>query len=196
MIRQVVERGRRFASAATAHPIALDVVARRRLRDAVSVGARPRVHGRPILHRSEVHIGDDFLCWSVHRTTHLGGSGRIDIGDRVFLNSGAVVLAQDRVVLEDDVGLASDVYVADSDFHALADRPLRQGPVRIGRGAWVATRAIVLAGVTIGPRAVVAAGAVVTRDVPPDTLVAGVPARPVRRIAYPDDRPTAWRGPA
>ncbi|WP_432427508.1 acyltransferase [Salinilacustrithrix flava] len=195
-MRRTLERGRRLASTATSHPRVLDARARRRLQGATSVGARPRVHGRPLLHHADVRIGDDFLCWSAHRTTHLGGSGRIDIGDRVFLNSGAVVLAEERVVIEDDVGLASDVYVADADFHALADRPLRQGPVRIGRGAWVATRAIILAGVSIGPRAVVAAGSVVTRDVPPDTLVAGVPARPVRRIDYPDDRPTAWKGPA
>lgn len=196
MIIRAAHRGLRTAREVREHPRVLDAIGRRRLRGAATVGARPRVHGTPLLHRAEVHIGDDFLCWSVHRTTHLGGSGRIDIGDRVFLNSGAVVLSETNVVIEDDAGLASDVYISDSDHHALADRLLRQAPVRIGQGAWVATRAVVLAGVQIGSRAVVAAGAVVNCDVPEDTLVAGVPAKPVRLIEYPDDRPTAWKGPA
>lgn len=55
-------------------------------------------------------------------------------------------------------------------------------PVRIGRGAWIAAGAMVLQGVTVGDDAVVAAGAVVTKDVPPRTLVAGIPARIVRSL--------------
>jgi hypothetical protein len=55
-------------------------------------------------------------------------------------------------------------------------------PIRIGRGAWIAAGAIVLQGVTVGEDAVVAAGAVVTKDVPPRTLVAGVPAQVIRAL--------------
>jgi acetyltransferase-like isoleucine patch superfamily enzyme len=55
-------------------------------------------------------------------------------------------------------------------------------PIRIGRGAWIAAGATVLQGVTVGDDAVVAAGAVVTKDVPPRTLVAGVPARVIRAL--------------
>lgn len=60
--------------------------------------------------------------------------------------------------------------------------PPAAAPVRIRDGAWICTGAIVLPGVTIGENAVVAAGAVVTRDVPANTLVAGVPARPVKKL--------------
>jgi hypothetical protein len=62
-------------------------------------------------------------------------------------------------------------------FHTDGGRNLR-----FGRGAWIAAGAIVLQGVTVGDDAVVAAGAVVTKDVPPRTLVAGVPARVVRAL--------------
>ena len=70
---------------------------------------------------------------------------------------------------------------------------MRQAPVVIGRGAWLATRATVLAGVRIGRRSVVAAGSVVTCDVPDDTLVAGVPARPVRTLSYRRGQVAAWK---
>jgi serine acetyltransferase len=64
--------------------------------------------------------------------------------------------------------------------------------VVIGDGTWVGTRAIVLPGVTIGSRAVVAAGSVVTRDVPDEVLVAGNPARVVRELTYPPYCRRAW----
>jgi acetyltransferase-like isoleucine patch superfamily enzyme len=66
--------------------------------------------------------------------------------------------------------------------------PARARPVRIRRGAWVCTGAILLPGVTVGENALVAAGAVVTRDVAPATLVAGVPARMVRALALGEPR--------
>jgi acetyltransferase-like isoleucine patch superfamily enzyme len=58
-------------------------------------------------------------------------------------------------------------------------------PVRIGSNCWIGTNAIILAGVDVGDDSVVAAGAVVTRDVPAGTLVAGVPARVVRSVEEP-----------
>jgi acetyltransferase-like isoleucine patch superfamily enzyme len=75
--------------------------------------------------------------------------------------------------------------------HELGDKTLRSGtrifaPITIGNGVWLASRTTVLPGVTIGDGAVVAAGAVVTRDVAPNTLVAGVPARLVRVIDDPE----------
>jgi acetyltransferase-like isoleucine patch superfamily enzyme len=163
------------------------------LRHVEHLGRGAQVLGRPKVHNRRVRIGDDFLLYSVHRTTHLGGTGPIEIGDRVFLNSGAIVLAFVGVHLADDCGLASEVFVTDSDNHGIGGRPVREGPVEIGEGAWIATRATILAGVHIGRRAVVAAGAVVVDDVPDDTLVGGVPARPIRRIEYPDGRATAWK---
>ena len=163
------------------------------LRGARSVGARPRVIGRPMISTPDLRIGDDFLLWSHHRVTHLGGTGTLEIGDRVFVNTGAVVLAFSQVSLADGAGLASEVFISDSDNHSLPDRPLNEAPIVIGRGSWIATRAMIMPGVHIGERAVVAAGAVVTSDVDDDTLVAGVPARPIRKLVYPPGRGSAWR---
>jgi len=60
--------------------------------------------------------------------------------------------------------------------------PALAAPVKIRRGAWICTGAILLPGTTVGENALVAAGAVVTHDVEPATLVAGIPARPVRHL--------------
>ena len=55
-------------------------------------------------------------------------------------------------------------------------------PITLGRNVWIGSNATILQGVTIGDNAVVAAGAVVTQNVPPDTIVGGVPAKPIKRI--------------
>jgi acetyltransferase-like isoleucine patch superfamily enzyme len=62
------------------------------------------------------------------------------------------------------------------------------GPIRIEDGVWIGSRVTVLPGVTIGAGAVIAAGAVVNRDVPPDTLVGGVPARVLRHLDEPSPK--------
>ena len=61
------------------------------------------------------------------------------------------------------------------------------GPIEIGNGAWLASRVVVLPGVRIGAGAIVASGSVVTRDVPDNTLVVGVPARVVRHLSVDGD---------
>ncbi len=58
---------------------------------------------------------NDLEIWSRHRLTHLGGDGRLVIGDRVFLNGGVVILAFKEIEIGDDVALASEVFITDSD---------------------------------------------------------------------------------
>jgi len=163
------------------------------LRHAEHLGRSPRIYGRPRIDTPRLRVGDDVWIWSHHRMTHFGGEGLLEIGNRSFVNAGVVIMAFDRVTIGDDVAIGSECFITDSDNHPLGDRPTRVAPVTIERGAWLATRAMVLPGVTIGERAVVAAGAVVVDDVPPDTLVAGVPAKVVRKLTYPPGRDTAWR---
>lgn len=113
------------------------------------------------------------------------GLGRVDIGDCVLLSPGSRISASDEIVIGDGTMLAHGVYVTDSDWHSLYDRTQRDArvtPVRIGRNVWLGDHATVLKGVTIGENAVVAARAVVTRDVPANAVVAGNPARVVREL--------------
>ena len=166
--------------------------ARWSLRRTSAVGRRAVVLGRPIVDATDLVIGDDFKVWSGHRKTLLSGWGRLRIGDRVFINCGSVLISVLEITIGDDVALANEVYVMDSNSHGVEGRPHVEAPVRIGDGTWVGARAMILPGVTIGKRVVVAAGAVVTRDVPDDVLVAGNPARVVRPLEYPPGCKRAW----
>ena len=162
------------------------------LRKVNRVGARPVVLGRPTVDATDLEVGDDFKVWSGHRQTLISGWGRIRMGDRVFVNCGTVLLSVLEVTLGDDVALANEVYIMDSNSHGVEGQPHVEAPVRIGDGTWVGARAMILPGVTIGKRVVVAAGSVVTRDVPDEVLVAGNPARVVRSLDYPAGCRRAW----
>ena len=166
--------------------------ARVQLRRARSVGDKAVVLGRPQVDATDLVIGERFKVWSGHRKTVLSGGGRMRIGDRVFINCGTVVIAVHEVTIGDDVALANEVLIVDSNSHGVEGRPHVEAAVRIGDGSWLGNRAMVLPGVTIGKRVVVAAGAVVTRDVPDDVLVAGNPARVVRPLEYPPGCRRAW----
>jgi len=111
--------------------------------------------------------------------------GRLTLGHGTNVNGlGTRLLCAQEITVGAHCTLSWDVQVLDNDFHTItvdgAERP-SVAPVRIGDRVWVGTRAVVLKGVTIGDGAVVAAGAVVTSDVPAGSVVAGVPARVVGR---------------
>jgi len=164
------------------------------LRKVNRVGVQPTVLGNPRVDATDLEVGDHFKIWSGHRQTLVTGWGRIRMGDRVFVNSGAVVFSVLEVTIGDDVALANEAYLMDSDSHGIEGRPVKNAPVRIGNGSWIGARAIILPGVTVGERCLVAAGAVVSKDVPDCTLVAGNPARVVRELVYPDGVTRAWHG--
>lgn len=103
------------------------------------------------------------------------------IGERTYLWAGD---STGRIVLGDHVSLAPEVFITASDYQFVAGRPFRQQPRRerdviIGNDVWLGARVVVTAGVTIGDGCIVGAGAVVTRDLPPNSIAVGVPARPV-----------------
>ena len=101
------------------------------------------------------------------------------------MSPGSRISASDEVVLGDGVMLANGAYVTDSDWHTVHDRTRRAEqvtPVHIGDNVWLGDHATVLKGVTIGANSVVAARAVVTRDVPANVVVAGNPAKVVREL--------------
>lgn len=156
------------------------------------MGKDPVILGLPIVDAPDLEIGDRFMIWSAHRQTLVSGPGRIRIGNGVFINAGVVVYSELAITLGDDVALANEVYVMDTPSHGVEGRNPQPAPVVIGAGTWVGARAIILPGVTIGSRVVVAAGSVVTRDVPDEVLVAGNPARVVRPLTYPPHCRRAW----
>ena len=107
----------------------------------------------------------------------------LEVGDDVFLNRGAFLDTKGGVTIGDAVGITEWVAVF-SHTHSEADHAVRTyAPVVIEPYAKIYSDAIILPGVTVGTEAIVAARSLVTRDVEPGTMVAGVPAKPVRARA-------------
>lgn len=111
---------------------------------------------------------------------------RVVIGRGCIFNVACHLEAGGEIVLEDGSGLGHEVMILTTSHHT-GDAARRWGPpfarpVRIGAGAWLGSRSLVLPGVTIGRGAIVAAGALVNRDVPPHAVVAGVPAKLIRQL--------------
>jgi acetyltransferase-like isoleucine patch superfamily enzyme len=109
-------------------------------------------------------------------TTDCGKNTRI--GERVFINSGCRFQDQGGITLGDDCLIGHNVVIAtlNHDLDPAERATTIPRPVVVGERTWIGAHATLLPGVTIGEGAVVAAGAVVTRDVPPRTVVGGVPA--------------------
>jgi maltose O-acetyltransferase len=108
------------------------------------------------------------------------------VGSRTFANFGLVALDVAAIVIGDDVQMGPNVQLL-TPTHPIdaGDRRAKWEsgrPITIGDNVWLGGGAIVLAGVTIGPDSVVGAGAVVTRDIPPDAVAVGNPARVTRRL--------------
>lgn len=145
------------------------------------VGVRLRTR---ILRLGGLHIGRGTTVWG---RIVIGGSSdparRLSLGDECMINGGCTFDVAAPIIVGRNVAFGQEVLVV-TGGHDVGPSGRRAAalvarPVTIGEGAWLGARAIVLPGVTIGAGAVVAAGAVVTRDVPPDTMVAGVPARQI-----------------
>lgn len=106
------------------------------------------------------------------------------IGKNVFINFGCTLLGLGGITIEDGVLLAPNVSLL-SEGHGESPEErhsLKVGRIHIKKSAWIGAGATVLPGVTVGENSIVAAGAVVTRDVPDNTIVGGVPARVIRNI--------------
>lgn len=127
----------------------------------------------------------------------------ITVGRECFMNYCCVLLDDAPITLGDSVWLGANVTLATPNHPLLADERVNADypdghhdleyaePITIGSGVWVCSGATICGGVTIGENSVIAAGAVVTRDVPPNSLVAGVPARVLRTLDE-NDRINVW----
>jgi acetyltransferase-like isoleucine patch superfamily enzyme len=114
--------------------------------------------------------------------------GEVTIGNGVFFNRGCHVIVYkalsigDRCLFGEFVSIHDENHVIAHDSRPIASRGFTTAPIVIGNNVWVEAKATILQGVTVGDNAVIGANAVVTHDVPSNTVVAGIPARVVRQI--------------
>lgn len=134
--------------------------------------------------------------------------GKVTVGKRTYIGGGTTLISRSLIQIDDDVTIAWGVWIYDHNSHSLDwkervnDTARIREDIKAGRGfidsknwsvvdtkpihicdkVWIGFNAIILKGVTIGEGAIVGAGAVVTKDVPPYTVVAGNPARVVKKL--------------
>ncbi|MBN9083121.1 MAG: transferase [Rhizobiales bacterium 62-17] len=128
-------------------------------------------------------VDDSFLLIPPFYTT---GGPDISVGRNVFVNQNCTFYDLGGLDIADDVMIGPNVSLITSG-HPIEPSKRRAGvtakPIAIERNVWIAAGAIIIGGVTVGENSVVAAGSVVTKNVPPNTLVGGNPARVIRSIA-------------
>ncbi len=158
------------------------------------VGRNLRVDlGAPYVYGDiRIRIGDDCTMNAISSfvATSVGRSPVLEIGNKTYLGHKVSISVGSRVTIGNHVLIANDVFIADNPGHPMDAMKRRvQGvepdqirPVTIGDDVWIGHGSKIMPGVTIGEGAVVGAGSIVTRDVPPYTLVAGAPAKPVRDL--------------
>ncbi|MCH5142659.1 MAG: sugar O-acetyltransferase [Clostridiales bacterium] len=108
----------------------------------------------------------------------------IKLGKGVFINEGCCFQDQGGIEIGDNALIGQQVVIATLNHDLAPDKRANMipAPVKIGNNVWIGTHATILAGVTIGDNAVIAAGAVVTKDVPANSVVGGVPAKIIKTI--------------
>lgn len=120
----------------------------------------------------DVFYGGDIICFT---------NSSLELGSG-FCNSNLILRCTEKITIGEDVAISHNVTIMDSDAHNILDGKHRKTkPITIGNHIWIGTGATILKGVTIGDGAVVAAGAVVVKDVPDACIVAGVPAKIIKK---------------
>ena len=142
-----------------------------------------------IIHNSKnIKIGKNVV---IHKNARIEaiGNGLIEIGNNVNVMYNFTALSKEKISIGENVLIASYVTLLDFDHgidsviekgDAYINSPLTSKPISIGKNAWICEKAIILKGVTIGEYSIIAAGSVVTKDVPPYSMVAGNPVKIIK----------------
>jgi acetyltransferase-like isoleucine patch superfamily enzyme len=153
-------------------------------------GQFPNVRGRVRFHvRGDATFGDRFTVLGdpVAVRIFVEDGARLTVGDHVAVNCGVSIDVRHDVRIGSMVMIAPNVSIIDDNRHELEPgAPLSNGPIVIGDNVWIAGNVTILSGVTIGSGSVIAGHTVVTRDVPPNSLVGGTPAQVIKTLNVPD----------
>ncbi len=169
----------------------------------IKLGTRVRLYGGSIKIDSRIARAgqplitiDDEVYLAPGYMIFLGAVGpeirpELHIGKRVSISPSVRIEVRSGVTVEDDAMIGEYTYISDSGHEyrdptvPIAHQGMQNGePVRICKGAWIGTNVCIFKGVTIGQNSVIGANAVVTRDIPPYSVAAGVPARVIKRYDF------------
>ncbi len=145
--------------------------------------------------RRNISFGRNFTCGYLNRIDFLGTNGTIKFGERVQINDYCHIAAVKSISIGDDVLIASRVFIADHDHgvysgtfnhsHPLlmpAARQIQSSAVVIENRVWIGEGASILSGVRVGEGSVIGTGAIVTNDIPENSIAVGVPAKVIAQF--------------
>ncbi len=144
------------------------------------------IAGKNIIAGQHLHIISEtfkpvsFSTWSSKQS-----QGHIQIGDHCLISPGTNISSAQKISIGHNCMIAADVNISDCDWHGVYNRtrPFRcTSSITIEDNVWIGLRAIIGKGITIGENSIVAAGAVVTEDVPSNSIVGGNPAKVIKKI--------------
>jgi len=157
------------------------------LRNCSKVGALVSIRQKPLIqNRGYMELGDEVRIWSnINRCKiFVEKGGRLVVGHNTRIN-GAHISASTSISIGNNVRIAPYAIIIDDDYHDVKDHFGAEGkksPIVIEDNVWIAMDAKILKGVRVGKGSVVATSAVVTKDVPPFCVVAGVPAKIIKKL--------------
>jgi acetyltransferase-like isoleucine patch superfamily enzyme len=159
-----------------------------------SIAGRPMVWGiwNVVVYGPNIHLGKNVTMVGANgfrtnlTTISFGGhEGHIKIGDNVLVMNGVRISSAKEIIIGDSCTLANFCYIMDSDWHDIYDRnstPGKSLPVILENNVWIGDSAIICKGVRIGENSIIGAGSVVRKDVPPNAVVIGNPAKVVKYL--------------
>jgi acetyltransferase-like isoleucine patch superfamily enzyme len=157
---------------------------------AESFGRRPAMaHKISFKLKGRAVFGDDFKAQGRESMVNIevDRGGILIVGNNAFINFGVSIRAYHEVRIGDNALLAPFVSVIDDNLHETEPGAISyKGPVIVGNNVWLARNVAVMPGVSIGDGSVVGANSVVTKDIPPNSFAAGMPARVLRKLEIPD----------
>lgn len=114
-------------------------------------------------------------------TIRVRNNGFLQLGNNSYINRNSTIDCSEKIIIGNKTIIAENVRIMDSNLHTIVRSNYKKtDPVIIGNHIWIGANSIILPGVTIGDGSIVAAGSVVNKDVPPRSLVGGVPAKVLR----------------
>ncbi len=138
-----------------------------------------------VIHKGGKLLAENCQFYSGVRL-EIGSTATLVIGNGTYLNRNTLIICEDRIEIGRNCKIAWDVIIMDSDLHPINESsPIVNKPVRIEDDVWIGCRSIILKGVTVGYGAVIAAGSVVTKNIPPRTVYGGSPAKLIAELDDP-----------
>lgn len=133
----------------------------------------------------QITCGNDLLirCDEINPVKiHVAPDAILTMGNQVFLNNGTNISCSNNIQIGTHVDIADECLIMDNDFHGVGEKETQSAPIIIEDDVWLASRVIILKGVRIGKGSIVGAGSVVTKSIPPNSFVAGNPAKVIRSL--------------